>query len=292
MLDLSAFKIRIIGVQRNRFIVAGAEPIHTHNDPFCVFDRTLILVGRFLDLALHPAALNRRQHTAEPVDIPDQAMVDRYLPRREPRFRLDVNDPHAFGGLVRPDSYMETRWHQQAAMEQAREPFEQIDREWASLFHRRYGAVESYRTENADLVLVTSGTITSTARYVVDRRRAAGEAVGLIKVKMFRPFPTEAHNRQALFASAESALLLGLLALWWRRLARVPRAMLRNPYVMFAVVYAMGFVVAFSSFSNFGILARQRVQVLPLVLAVVLAAAPLARKRRTVRNYEVMGRGA
>lgn len=130
-------------------------------------------------------------HTAEPVDIPDPEMVDVYLPRREPRYRLDVNEPRAFGALVRPDSYMEMRWHQQSAMDRARAEFEHIDREWENLFCRRYGAVESYRTEGADLLLVTSGTITSTARFVIDRRRARGEAVGLVKMKMFRPFPAD-----------------------------------------------------------------------------------------------------
>jgi len=52
--------------------------------------------------------------------------------------------------------------------------------------------IESYRTEGARTVLVTSGTITSTARHVIDTRRARGEKVGLVKVKMFRPFPTAA----------------------------------------------------------------------------------------------------
>jgi pyruvate/2-oxoacid:ferredoxin oxidoreductase alpha subunit len=130
-------------------------------------------------------------HTAEPVDIPDQELVDRFLPRREARFKLDVEDPRAFGALVKPDSYMEFRWQQQEAMEQARSVFDGVENEWEDLFGRRYGAVEAYRAEDADLLLVTSGTVTSTARHVVNERRARGEAVGLIKVKMFRPFPTD-----------------------------------------------------------------------------------------------------
>lgn len=129
-------------------------------------------------------------HTAEPVDIPDQEVADAFLPAREARFRLDVENPQAFGALVRPDSYMEMRWQQQEAMAQARTVFEDVERDWARLTGRRYGAAEAYRVEGATLLLVTSGTITSTARFVVDRRRALGEAVGLVKVKMFRPFPT------------------------------------------------------------------------------------------------------
>ena len=134
-------------------------------------------------------------HTAEPVDIPDQDEVDRFLPKREVEAKLDVRDPHAFGALVRPDHYMEMRKDQQDAMTQAVALLDEVEDEWERRFDRRYGAVESYRAKDAQLLLVTSGTITSTARYVVDQRRAQGEQIGVVKVKMFRPFPTAAIRR-------------------------------------------------------------------------------------------------
>ncbi len=145
-------------------------------------------------------------HTAEPVDIPDQELVDGFLPRREARYKLDVKDPHAFGALVRPDAYMEMRLQQQEAMERAHDVFAEIETEWEALTGRGYGDIEGYRTEGADLLLVTSSTITSTAREVVDARRDAGEAVGLVKVKMFRPFPTE-HLRALLSGVSRVAVL-------------------------------------------------------------------------------------
>lgn len=129
-------------------------------------------------------------HTSEPVDIPDAAKVDAFLPRRAARLKLDVNDPHAFGALTTPAVYMEMRLRQQEAMDQARGVYREVDEEWGRRFGRRYGAIECFRTEGAEAVLVTSGTITSTARHVVNERRARGEKVGLVKVKMFRPFPT------------------------------------------------------------------------------------------------------
>ena len=129
-------------------------------------------------------------HTAEAVDVPDQELVDRFLPKREATYKLDVEDPHAFGALVKPDAYMEMRWLQQEALQQVPETLNAIETDWLRMFGRSYGAVEAYRVEDATLVLVTSGTVTSTARAVVDARRAAGEHVGLLKVKMFRPFPT------------------------------------------------------------------------------------------------------
>lgn len=134
-------------------------------------------------------------HTAEPVDLPDQVAVDAFLPQRAARYKLDVNDPRAFGALVRPDAYMEMRWHQQETMRRVESVSQEVEDDWARRFGRRYGAVEPYRMDGADVVLLTSGTITSTARFVVDRLREHGEAVGLVKVKMFRPFPVETLRR-------------------------------------------------------------------------------------------------
>ena len=129
-------------------------------------------------------------HTSEPVDIPEPAEVDTFLPRRDAPLKLDVKEPRAFGSLTRPDVYMEMRLRQQEAMEGSIAALEAIDAEWGRRFGRRWGAIECDRTEDADTVLVTSGTVTSTARTVVDERRARGERVGLVKVRMFRPFPT------------------------------------------------------------------------------------------------------
>jgi pyruvate/2-oxoacid:ferredoxin oxidoreductase alpha subunit len=129
-------------------------------------------------------------HTSEPVDIPEQELVDRFLPRRAAQHRLDPAEPHAFGALVRPDDYMEMRRDQQDAMDTVHDVHARLSAEWERLTGRAWSAAEGYRADDADLLLVTSGTITSTARDVIDRRRAEGDRVGLVKVKMFRPFPT------------------------------------------------------------------------------------------------------
>jgi pyruvate/2-oxoacid:ferredoxin oxidoreductase alpha subunit len=130
-------------------------------------------------------------HTSEAVDLTDQEVVDEFLPRRDAEFRLDVENPHAFGALVGPQAYMEMRWQQQEAMGRVPAALRTIEDEWERLTGRRHGALESYRTEDAELLLVTSSTITSTARHVVNQMREAGRPVGLVKVKMFRPFPTD-----------------------------------------------------------------------------------------------------
>jgi pyruvate/2-oxoacid:ferredoxin oxidoreductase alpha subunit len=101
---------------------------------------------------------------------------------------------------------MEMRLRQQEAMEEAHGAFDEMEKEWARITGRRWGAIEIYKAEGAELLLVTSGTITSTARYVVDEMRERGEAVGLLKVKMFRPFPTDL-LRKALAGVPRAAVL-------------------------------------------------------------------------------------
>ena len=89
---------------------------------------------------------------------------------------------------------------------------------------------------------------------------------------LFRPFPWEAGNAQALAAAIEGMVLIALFIISLPRLVRVPGYAMRTPYVMFALVYTGLFILAFSSIGNFGILTRQRTQVLPFVL--VLIAVP------------------
>jgi pyruvate/2-oxoacid:ferredoxin oxidoreductase alpha subunit len=128
-------------------------------------------------------------HTAEPVEIPDQGSTDTYLPPYRPALKLDTASPRAFGGLATPDTYMEFRFQIQAAMNQALHVFEETGEEFHRLFGRRYGLVEGYRVEGAETLLITSGTVTSTAREVIDGERVRGRRVGLLKIRVFRPFP-------------------------------------------------------------------------------------------------------
>ena len=145
-------------------------------------------------------------HTQEPVDIPDQELVDRYLPAYNARYKLDTSDPHAFGALVTPSHYMELRYKIQRATEEAAEVARQADEEFREIFGRSYGLVEKYRLEDAETVLVTSATITSTARVVVDELREEGYKVGLLKVRMFRPFPAK-DVREALAGARKVAVI-------------------------------------------------------------------------------------
>ena len=92
---------------------------------------------------------------------------------------------------------------------------------------------------------------------------------------LYRPFPFEAHSLTVGVASLEGLILLGLTVASRKRLRRLPGALWRNPYLVFALVYSALFILAFGNFANFGILARERVQMLPLVLG--LLCIPLAK---------------
>ena len=134
-------------------------------------------------------------HTFEPIDIPDQEQVDRFLAAPTPRLNLNTASPNAFNQLVTPAAYMEMRYNTQLAMEEAVECYAQIEAEFHSIFHRAYGPVDAIHCEDAEIVIVTTGTVTSTARQVLDELRAQQEKVGLYKLKMFRPFPTDMIRR-------------------------------------------------------------------------------------------------
>jgi len=128
-------------------------------------------------------------HTYEPVDVPDQKKVDRFLPSYVPKFQADTKNPCAFGPLVAPDNYMEMRYDIARAMDDALERFPEVEDEYARLFGRRYGAMEPVMCRDADIILLTSGTVTSTTRLVVKDLRKKGEKVGVLKMRLLRPFP-------------------------------------------------------------------------------------------------------
>lgn len=130
-------------------------------------------------------------HTYEPVDIPEQSLVDSFLPPFEPRFELDTKSPCTLSQLAPPNIYMEMRYNLHEAMKEALERIEILEAEFKKIFGRSYGAVEPLFCEDAAIVFVTSGTVTSTARQVIKELRANGEKVGLLKVRLFRPFPSE-----------------------------------------------------------------------------------------------------
>ena len=106
-------------------------------------------------------------HTYEPVDIPEQEQVDRFLPPMTPKIRLDTADPHALGQMVPPGAYMEMRHDIQQAMERVPSLYGQMEEYVCEVFGRGYGDVEAVQCDDADIVLVVSGTATGTCRQAL-----------------------------------------------------------------------------------------------------------------------------
>lgn len=130
-------------------------------------------------------------HTYEPVDLPSQEKVDRFLPPFIPRITLDGTNPYAVNQMSPPAVYMEMRRNIQAAMEQVLDRFDLVEKEFISIFGRSYGPFETVCCDDANMVLVVSGTAAGTCRHVISQLRLRGEKVGMLKMKMFRPFPAE-----------------------------------------------------------------------------------------------------
>jgi pyruvate/2-oxoacid:ferredoxin oxidoreductase alpha subunit len=130
-------------------------------------------------------------YRSEPVDIPPQERVDQFLPRR-PRVTLDPRTPLTMGPWATMELFTEYRIKHLKALSRARTRLEEIETEFKQKFGRSYGGqIEEYRCEDADIVLVSLGSCIGTARVIVDQKRDEGVKVGLIKVRMFRPFPKE-----------------------------------------------------------------------------------------------------
>lgn len=135
-------------------------------------------------------------HVSEPVWIPSIELVDQYLPKRQTRFKLDPDHPYNFGSPpgsigAAADVNATQRRRIQEAMEVSKVVAGKAMGEFDKVFGRSYGVIECYQTPDAEVILVTSGTITGAARQVVDTSRKEGKKVGLLKIRMFRPFPTE-----------------------------------------------------------------------------------------------------
>lgn len=132
-------------------------------------------------------------HLTERVEIPSADEVDKFLPKYKPGHAiLDSQQPMAVDPLTSGDFLMEYRATHLQAMQKALSVLEEVDVEFEKQFGRSYGgAIEAYRCEDADIVIVTMGATTGTAREAVDRAREKGISVGLLKVRYLRPFPAQ-----------------------------------------------------------------------------------------------------
>ena len=129
-------------------------------------------------------------HFMEPVEVPEPEFVDGFLPPVQIPKRFDVDNPAYVAPVVSQVQFEGFRRLSYDAMAHALEVIEEVDRDFGKHFGRKYGLVEAVGLEDAELALVTTATITSTARAALAGLRGKGVRVGLVKIRVFRPFPT------------------------------------------------------------------------------------------------------
>jgi len=130
-------------------------------------------------------------HTSEPLIIHDPAAVDEFLPRFQPLYTMDPAEPRAYGGLVNRDHYFELRYKAFESMERAAGLLVEAGQEFGEILGFEYGPVEAFMMEDAEIVFVSAGAMTSNVRYAVTLLRERGIKAGLVRLIAFRPFPFE-----------------------------------------------------------------------------------------------------
>jgi len=132
-------------------------------------------------------------HSTEPVEVLSQKEVAKFLPPLKLKYMLTPKKPITMGAWTTSDFYMEFKAQQEEAMKNAVAVIKEVNEEYGRLFGRRYGdgLIDTYHVGDADVILVTMGCMTGTARVAIDKLREAGKKVGLLKLRVFRPFPAE-----------------------------------------------------------------------------------------------------
>lgn len=131
-------------------------------------------------------------HTYEPVNMLSQEEADAFLPPFVPKYRLDAASPVSMGMYATPEYYLEFRYETDQAQKRALDVIREVGREFGERFGRDYSAlVESYRMEDAETAIVAMGSICGTTKDAIDEMRAEGKKVGLVRLRCFRPFPSE-----------------------------------------------------------------------------------------------------
>jgi len=154
-------------------------------------------------------------HATEPVDIPSAEEVDAWLPPFEPKFYLTPKDPITLGSMAGPDAYQEIRLLLHQAMEKASATIHSTAQSFEKEFDRQQGGLlDVYRAIDAEVLLVSMGSLLGTMKDAVDELRDEGHRVGIVKVRTVRPFPRTELNEALSAARAvgvvEKDITLGL----------------------------------------------------------------------------------
>lgn len=129
-------------------------------------------------------------HAYEPVDIPQQKEVDDFLPAFKPRHIVDPRWPRGIGLFADPRFYMETRYILHRALEKSEDTIKEVSSEFAKAFGRESGGfIKTYKLEEAEVVVISMGSVVGTIKELIDQLEEKGKKVGLLQICSYRPFP-------------------------------------------------------------------------------------------------------
>ncbi len=214
----STMRLPIVMVVANRALSAPISIWNDHQD--IMVQRDIGWIQTFaengqeaFDLTLHafrvaedrrvslPMAVNidgfTLSHVIEPIEILDQDEVDRYLPPFKPKRKLDPRRPLTMGPVGIPEVYTEAKVAHDNAIKNSKKVVLKAWKEFADMFGRQYNPVEAYRMDDAEMALVTMGSISETAMTAVDKMRDGGQKVGLLRIRLWRPFPGQEFRKLA-----------------------------------------------------------------------------------------------
>ena len=130
-------------------------------------------------------------HMVEPVEFPEQELVDKFLPTRVPYATLHPSKPVTMGAFAMSDYFTEMQKAKDEALIRSKKVILEVWAEWEKMFGRSYKPVETYKADDAEILMLTMGSMGETAEIAVDELRAKGIKAGLIKLRLWRPFPFE-----------------------------------------------------------------------------------------------------
>ena len=131
-------------------------------------------------------------HAFEPVDIPEQKQVDDFLPPFKPRHIVDPRWPRGIGLYADPRFYMETRYILHRAMEKSEKTIKEVSADFAKKFDRDSGGfIKTYKLKDADVAIVSMGSVVGTIKDLIDQLEEEGKKVGLLQICSYRPFPRQ-----------------------------------------------------------------------------------------------------
>jgi len=209
---VSAMRLPVVMGNANRALSGPLNIWNDHSDIMSVRDcgwiqlfaengqEVIDLTIQSFKMAEHPdvmlpAVVNldgfQLTHMIEPMEFPTQEEVNRFLPERAPFATLHPDKPVSMGCFNMPDIFTETMMAKNEALVNSKQTILKIWDEWEKQFGRRYKPVETYFSEDAETLILTMGSMSETASVAVDEMRKKGKRVGLLRLRLWRPFPLE-----------------------------------------------------------------------------------------------------